>query len=124
MSLQAMQHRYNGYLLFDGVLPEEVELIIIKMMRQMVDVHDDLLFHLEWEMDHEWKRVFYYDGTLNVTHSERFLKEVAEDNKFEPPFDPRDYDSEEEDDLANAIRQLTIEMNDRHVGVPGLDGDL
>ena len=31
-----MQHRYNGYLLFDGVLPEEVELIIIKMMRQML----------------------------------------------------------------------------------------
>ena len=120
MSLQAMQHRYNGYLLFDGVLPEEVELIIIRMMRQMVDVHDDLLFHLEWEMEHEWRRVFYYDSTLNVTHSERFLKQVAEGNDFNQ-YDPRDYESEE---MFLQFQQLSIEMNARHVGVPGLDGDL
>ena len=37
MSVQLMQHRYSGYLLFDGIFPEEVELIIIKMMRKMLN---------------------------------------------------------------------------------------
>ena len=36
MSLQTLQHCYNGYLLFNGILPEEVELKIIKTMRMML----------------------------------------------------------------------------------------